>query len=312
MAAIASAAPTHALAGPWRHGVIEPKSDAGFILMATTRDFATKNGLELQIVPLKNENLGLRGLISGELDSYEGSPPIAALAHGADVKELGCPWGQVPHVVFASTAIASMKDLAGHTMASSAPGSMPDLVGRAAMDKAGLAAGSVRLANVGGDADRYRALLGGVVDAAAISVEYAPLVDNQKVHIIARGSEVLPEILRICYQTTSKTIADRPDDVVKFLATEMQALRYALDHKAETIALAQQSTGQKPDDPRAAFMFDEVTRTGQIDPTLPLPVENFKAMQQTLQRMDVVPQPVDVSHIAAPEPRLKALALIGH
>jgi ABC-type nitrate/sulfonate/bicarbonate transport system substrate-binding protein len=301
-----------ASAKPWRHGVIEPKSDAGFILMATTRDFAKKHGLDLEIIALKNENLGLRGLISGELDSYDGSPPIAALAHGADIKELGCYWGSVPHVVFASSAIADMKALSGHTMASSAPGSMPDLVGRAAVEKAGLAAGSVKLANVGGDADRYRSLLGGVVDAAVISVEYAPVVDMTKVHIVARGADVLPEILRFCYQTTSKVIANRPDDVVAFLATEMEALRYALDHKDETVALTKATTDQKPDDPRAVFMFDEVVRQGYIDPTLPLPVEAFKAMAATFLRMGVVTETVDVSNIAAPGPRLKALTMVGH
>ena len=299
------------MADPWRHGVIEPKSDAGFILMVTTQDFAKKFGLDIQIVSLKNENLGLRGLLSGELDSYEGSPPIAALSHGADVKELGCPWGQVPHVVFARAGIADAKGLIGKTMASSAPGSMPDLVGRAATEKAGLATGDVKLANVGGDSDRYRSLMGGVVDAAVVSIEYLPIIDPAKAHIIARGSDVLPEILRICYQTTSKVIAARPDDAAHFLAAEMTALRYALDHKAETVALTQSSTGAKPDDPRAAFMFDEVLRQHYIDPTLPLPVETFQAMQHKLKEMGVVPQDVDVSHIAAEGPRQKALELVG-
>ncbi len=299
------------MADPWRHGVIEPKSDAGFILMLTTQDFAKKFGVDLQIVSLKNENLGLRGLLAGELDSYEGSPPIAALSHGADVKELGCPWGQVPHVVFAKTSIADTKGLVGKTMASSAPGSMPDLVGRAAAERAGLASGDVKLANVGGDSDRYRALLGGVVDAAVVSIEYQPIIDPAKAHIIARGAEVLPEILRICYQTTSKVIANRPDDAAHFLAAEMTALRYALGHKAETVALTQSSTGAKPDDPRAAFMFDEVIRQHYIDPTLPLPVATFQAMQHKLKELGVVAQDVDVSHIAVEGPRQKALELVG-
>ena len=299
------------LADPWRHGVIEPKSDAGFILMVTTQDFAKKYGLDIQIVPLKNENLGLRGLLSGELDSYEGSPPIAALSHGADVKELGCPWGLVPHVVFARTGIDNVKALSGKTMASSAPGSMPDLVGRAAVDRGGLAAGDVKLANVGGDSDRYRALLGGVVDAAVVSIEYQPVIDPAKAHVIARGADVLPQILRICYQTTSKVLANRPDDAAHFLAAEMSALTFALSHKAETVALTQSSTGAKPEDPRAAFMYDEVIRQNYIDPTLPLPVATFQAMQRKLKELGVVPQEVDVSHIAAEGPRQKALALVG-
>ena len=108
--ALATAFPAQSEPKPWRHGVIEPKSDAGFVLMAFKRDFAKKHG------------------------------------------------------------ITSVKDLDGKTMATSAPSSMPDLVGRVAVEQAGLAAGAVKLANVGSDADRYRSLIGGIVDAAVISV----------------------------------------------------------------------------------------------------------------------------------------------
>ena len=35
---------------PWRHGVIEPKGDAGFSLMVSRRDFAAKQGLDIRKV----------------------------------------------------------------------------------------------------------------------------------------------------------------------------------------------------------------------------------------------------------------------
>jgi len=298
-------------AAPWRHGVIEPKSDAGFFLMATTQDFAKKHGLELQVVPLKNETLGLRALISGDLDSYEGSPPIVAAARGADVKVIGCPWGSLPHLILARTGIDTLKDLAGKNMATSSPGSMPDLVGRIALEQAGLAPGSVKLANVGSDSDRYRSLVGGIVDAAVISSEYLPIADMQKVHVLAKGGAVVPEFMRICYQTTAKTIAERPDDVVRFLTLEMDSLRYALDHKDATVALTRAATGQKPDDPRAAFMFDEASQPGAVDPTLPIPAAKFEATQQALIKLGVSPKAIDIAAIIDAAPREKALAAAG-
>ena len=39
---------------PWKHGVIEPKGDAGFMVMVGQRDFASRHGLKIEIVPLKN------------------------------------------------------------------------------------------------------------------------------------------------------------------------------------------------------------------------------------------------------------------
>lgn len=296
---------------PWRHGVIEPKSDAGFVLMAFKRDFAKKHGITLEYVSLKNETLGLRAILSGDLDSYEGGPPVVALVRGADVKEIGCPWAQVPHLIFARNGINSVKELEGKTMATSAPSSMPDLVGRVAVEKAGLAAGAVKLANVGSDADRYRSLIGGVVDAAVISAEYMPIVDLQKVHPIAKASDLVPDFMRICYSATSKTLAERPDDAARFLATQMDAYRFALANKDEVVKLTREATGQKPDDPRAGFMFDEVVRTGVVDATLPIPAEKMRSMQATLLHLGIVPKVIEPAAFIDARPREMALGMVG-
>lgn len=312
-AALTSASLTSpATARPWRHGVIEPKSDAGFVLMSTTRDFAKQHGLEIETVSLKNENLGLRGILSGELDSYEGSPPIAAISRGADVRELGCPWSAVPHRIFATAGVKTVKDLVGKTIATSAPGSMPDILGRLAVEKAGLDPSSVKTANVGGDTDRYRSLIGGVVDAAVISAEYIPIMDLTKVHEIAKGADLAPEYIRICYTATAKVIAERPEDTAIFLAAQMDGYRYAMSHKTETVALAQKSAGQKPDDPRPGFIYDVAVQSHMLDWTLPLPVDKFDAMQKTLSRFGGSPSPVDVSKMYDPKPREKALSLLGN
>src|SRR6185312_17002535 len=78
----------------WKHGVIEPKGDAGFMLMVGQRDFATRRGLKLEIVSLKNGATAHKALLAGELDSIESSPGAAILAgaRGADIKIIGCDW----------------------------------------------------------------------------------------------------------------------------------------------------------------------------------------------------------------------------
>lgn len=299
--------PAAAQTPTWRHGVIEPKSDAGFTLMFTQRDFAAKHGLAVEYVSLKNETLGLRAILSGDLDSYEGAPPVAAAARGADVKVIGCPWLEAPHAIFGRAGVQTLKDLEGHTFATSAPGSMPDVVGRAALSRAGVPDGTVRLANVGSDADRYRALAAGVVDAAVISSEYIPTMDKEKVHLIARASDVMPELVRTCYMSTGKTLANRMDDAAKFLATEMNALAFALANKDATIALTRQETGQKPEDPRAAYVFELVEERKPIDATVPIPTDRLAAMEQTLQSLGLVQTPVDVAGMIDARPRQKAL-----
>src|SRR5438067_10713272 len=86
----------------WRHAIIEAKSDAGFAMMVT-RGFAEKQGLKLEIQQIKADQIGLKALLAGELDSYEGGPggAIVAAARGADVKILGCHWPGLVHGLFA-------------------------------------------------------------------------------------------------------------------------------------------------------------------------------------------------------------------
>ena len=47
----------------WKHGLINAKSDAGIFLMVSTRDFAKKQGLKLEISQFKDDQLALKALI---------------------------------------------------------------------------------------------------------------------------------------------------------------------------------------------------------------------------------------------------------
>src|SRR5689334_13190490 len=150
----------------WKHGLINAKADAGIFLMVSTRDFAAKQGLKIEISQFKDDQLALKALIAGELDSFEGGPQgvFAADAKGGDVKLLGCHWVVVPHGIFANEKVTKVEDLKGRQIAVSAPNSMPDMLARSALAKFGVADTEVKLAAIGGDNDRYQALIGGVVD----------------------------------------------------------------------------------------------------------------------------------------------------
>ena len=95
MLSFSSAAPAQDLK-PWKHGVIEPKGDAGFMWMVGKHDFAAKHGLKLEIVSLKNGAIAHKALLAGELDSVESSPGAAILAgaRGADIKNFSAATGR--------------------------------------------------------------------------------------------------------------------------------------------------------------------------------------------------------------------------
>jgi NitT/TauT family transport system substrate-binding protein len=308
--AAALAGPAGAEQVPWRHGVLALKSDAGFVTMVGQHDFASSNGLDLKLVPLKNENLALRALVAGQLDSFEGSPPFQADARGLHLKVLGCYWVKLPHSLFVRDGINSVKDLKGKSIATSAPGSLPSLLAQAALAHYKVPLADVKLASVGGDGDRYRALVGGVVQGAVVSSEYTPFEKRDKVKNLLPMRDILPDYIRLCYITTEANITKHPKQVAAFLASEMEALRYALSHKAETVKLAQTKSGEKADDPRAAYIFDDVVKSHSIDPTLPLSVKKIESMQKILLKAGILTKKVDVPSMVVSGPRKAALALV--
>ncbi len=94
-----ASAQSKAQSTPWRHALIQPKSDAGILTMPAQGGFFKKVGLDVDVTNVKDDEILLHALIAGDLDSFEGGPGAALIAdaHGADVKIVGCSWLMVPH-----------------------------------------------------------------------------------------------------------------------------------------------------------------------------------------------------------------------
>ena len=295
----------------WRHGIIEAKSDAGFVLMASRRGFAEKQGLHVEILQVKSDTFGLKALLAGELDSYEGGPggAIVAASRGADIKIIGCHWPMVVHGVFVRDTVATVADLKGKSIAISAPGAMPDLLVRAVLEKNGISPSEVRFANLGSDVDRFKALSAGVTDAAVISTEYVP-VAPPGVRLLVASREVMPNFIRVCVVTSGKVLAERRDDAAHFVAAEMSALRFAVTHRDETLELTREVAKLKADDPRPGFIFDEAVKYKHIDPDMPIPMDKIAWMKAELEKSAKLP-PFDLAKLVDMDVRARALELAG-
>lgn len=283
---------------PWKHGVIEPKGDAGFMLMVGQKDFAAKHGLKLQIVPMKNGAIAHKALLSGELDSIESSPGagILAGAHGADIKIIGCDWPGVPHGLMVRPGINSVADLKGKTVAVAAPGSLPNLLLKAMLEKNKVPESEVKVASLGGDLDRYKAVLAGVADAGIVAAEFMAAAPKD-IRMLVRGRDALPNYVRLCLSMTGKTLSGRRADAVSFVAAEMEALRYAVTHRDETIAVTRAAIHAKPDDPRPAFAYDDTLKSEAIDPAIALPLDKLKWMTNELVKAGSLKSLPDLARI---------------
>ena len=56
----------------------------------------------------------------------------------------------------------------------------------------------------------------------------------------------VPNFLRLCIATSQKILAERRDDLVRFVAAEMDAYKYAVDHRDAAVKLSREMTHAKP------------------------------------------------------------------
>jgi NitT/TauT family transport system substrate-binding protein len=298
---------------PWRHGLILPKSDAGILLMADKGGFFKKMGLDVEIVPIKDDQILTKATIAGDLDSYEGGPSatLLAAAHGADIKVIGCTWLVVPHGIFVHDDITSMDQLKGKTIAISSPGAFPELFAKGALAHFNIPADAVKYASLGGDLDRYKALVAHVVDAAVVSGEYTPIAAKEHIKMLVSAQQALPQFVRMCLSANGKSLTTRPQDAAKFLAGEMLGLRYAAAHKDEAMKVTQEVADIKPDDPRPSYIYDLAMQQHAIGTDVPIPMDKFEWLNNELVTIGSLTKPMDLSTVLDDKPREDALKLIA-
>ena len=296
----------------WKHGILEAKSDSGFIAMVEKGGFGAKHGLKVEILQVKAGATLMKALIAGEIDSVDmgAAESIVAAARGTGVKIVGCTWPGVPQVVLAKAEISSLADLKGKTVAISSPGSLPDLLFRGMLDSANVPFAEVKLATQGADLDRYKSLVAGITDAAVVSNEFEAVMPPN-IKVLASGSTAVPKFIRLCVATSSKVLSARRDDLVKFVAAEMDAYKYAATHRDETVKLAREMTNAKPEDKRAEFITDEAINKQQIDPTLAVPVDRLEWMQQLFVKAGVIPKTVPAAVLVDTSVHDDAVKLVG-
>ncbi len=283
LAAFLLVAPSAHADDVWRHGTLVPKGDAGFIYMAAEGGFAKAQGIDLKMQAFQNDTLMMKALIAGDLDSYEGSPisPMIAGSKGVDVKIVGCSWPKLTYSLFSHDGVGSIADLKGKKFGISAPGSLPDLVARTMLKQAGLAATDVSFVAAGSDPERVRAVMAKIIDAAISTSDFAA---RPELHLktLAVASETLPQFVRQCVITRGDSIKSKRTQLVAFLAAEMNAYAFALDHRDDTVALTRRVAAMPPADPVAEVGYREVVELKALSPAMEIDLEKLRWLRDLL------------------------------
>ena len=227
---------------------------------------------------------------------------MIADAHGADVKIVGCSWLMVPHGVFVHDDITAMDQLKGKTMAISSPGAFPDLFARGALDHFNIPEDSVKFASLGGDLDRYKALVAKLVDAAVMSGEYTPIAEKEHIKMLVSAKDALPHFIRMCDaddRRDAQGAARRRREILG-----RRNARFALRRrptKTKSSRRHSEMTGTKPDDPRPAFIYDLAMAQHSIGTDMPIPTEDLAWMNEELVKVGNIPKPVDLTKVLDPQ-----------
>ncbi len=290
-------------------GIVEAKGDAGLAFMPSR--FGGKYGLEIEMVEFTSSTTPVKALISGDIDAFTTSPSVAlvAMSRGASIKFIGCNWPGATYTLYGAPDVKTIASLKGQSVGVSGAGSVPDLFAREALLKHGVSADQVTFANAGGGSDRFRALIAGVVKATATTSEFEPEAIKRGMHILARARDVTPNMSRNCIVTTDKVIAKKRDQLVRFLAANMDGYAYALTHRDETIALTRKITKLANDDPSAAFIYDEALAQNSIDPLLAIPVDRLQWIEEMLVRHKTIDAKRDVKDFIDDSLRQAALKI---
>jgi NitT/TauT family transport system substrate-binding protein len=309
---VAAATCANAQEKVWKHGILEAKADSGFIGMVATGDFAKKYGLKVEITQIKAGATLMKALIAGEIDSVDmgAAEEIVAGARGTGVKIVGCTWPGMPQVVLAKDTIKTPQDLKGRTVAISSPGSLPDLVFKGMLQEKNIPVSHVKMAVQGADLDRYKSLISGITEAAVVSNEFVPVMPKD-VHVLMKAGDVVPKFLRLCLATNAGVLKNKRDDLVKFVAAEMAAYKYAQANPDAAIKLAHAMTHTGHDDKRAAFIVDQALKEKQTDATLNIPADRIEWMEELFKTANVIPSAVPISELVDQSVRDDAAKLAG-
>lgn len=297
----------------WRDGSVTAAADAGIIFMASHNGFDRKNGLQIQMETLKGDPLLLKALIAGQLESYEGGPgsPMVAASKGAPVRIIGCHWPKQNFTLWARATVKIVADLRGKAIGVSAPGSAPDNFIHAALEASHVAPGEVHFVSVGSSPELLRSMGAGVIDAAALNNELDPRAAAMGLSKVTSSDEVSPLAIRRCFNTTADMIRSHRDQVVRFLAAELQAYDYALTHPEEELAITREITHMPPDAVEPKVALDDVLSRHTVSLDFAIPMDRLAYLKEVLVQTGQLSASFDPASIVDDGPLREARKLAG-
>jgi NitT/TauT family transport system substrate-binding protein len=220
-------------------GVTPPSIHGIWLHVAYERGFFRANGLDVtDFIQLRGGPLAMQALTSRHVDIAPADPEgvMAAALAGHPVRAVASPGAQLAYFVAVRKELRSIGDLRGSSFAISRPGAISQYLMFPLLDRAGVPRDSVKWLGVGGGFERMLALLANRVQGALLNVDFAmQIVNDPNVRIIQSLSDVLPDYPGELLVVRKDILDNIPDVAAAITRAVVQACRYIVRNKAETI-----------------------------------------------------------------------------
>jgi len=256
------------------------------------------NGLDIDVASFGGDAKVQQAMAADSIDIGLGSGPgLAFIVKGSPVKGVAAMAG--PPLIFAlivrnDGSVNSVDDLKRRTIGISTVGSITSWIADEVARQNGWGHDGITQVPIGDDGARVAAVKSKSLDAAivnlAVALNYADHGDGR---IILRFGDLVKHFHTHVIFATDKVIAERPDQVRRFLKGWFDAIAFMRSHKDETVKIAMPV--MDTDARLTSEIYDELmpmfTDNGYFDP------EALAVLRRSFVESTTLPQEPDMSKL---------------
>lgn len=211
-----------------------------------------KHGIEVEGIALGGAAKLQQALAAGAVEIGLGSGPgMSFAAKGAPQIGIASMAGR-PSIMALSVGkdgpIKTVADLKGQTLSISAPGGVPEWLARELSRQQGWGPDGMKLIGLGADSSQVAALRTGQVVGFPNDIFLATRLEEQGVsRILVHFGDIVPVFIMHVIFANNKAIAERPDDMRKFLAGWFETITFMRQNKPASVKIAAEVTHVSPE-----------------------------------------------------------------
>jgi NitT/TauT family transport system substrate-binding protein len=232
-----------------------------------------RHGVEVESLDLGGAAKLQQALAAKAIDIGLGSgPALSFIAKGAPqlgIAAMAGPPLVMTLIVAKDGPIKSVADLKGKTVSISSPGGVPEWMVRQLSQHEGWGPDGINMIGLGTDSAQVAALRTGQVVGLPNDIGIATKLEDEGVaHILVHFGDIVPVFIMHVIFASNDAIAQRPDDLKKFLAGWFDTILYMRAHKDDVVRIGAGVTHVTPEIESRVYdavmpMFSE---TGRFDP----------------------------------------------